>query len=277
MSHPKKKFIFTLTSGRTGTKYLTHLFKRNFPDAITYHEILKYNAFGVDTPDLSHLLTFNHKGNTKLIQQFWRHKFHKIATTKTDLYIETSHLLMKAGLVENLHHLTAVGDVHLIALKRDLLQVFTSFQNRFSFLNTGSMWLWTLDPFYPLNIVSPFSFHQQLSQTDSNCLWYLCEIATRVEYYKLLLKNQPCVTIHDIQLQDLNSPLLVTKFFRQLGLHKTPNDVTIPPPQNKQPANPLITPITSARVRDIIDNLNFNPRALALNHFTSGHSFNAQT
>ncbi len=38
---------------------------------------------------------------------------------------------------------------------------------------------------YPLNLVDP----RRLVRfgIDGTCLWYLCEIATRTEYYKLLL------------------------------------------------------------------------------------------
>jgi len=47
------KLIFTLTAGRTGTMYLAELLRANLPDTEVHHEILEYDSFGVDTPEIS--------------------------------------------------------------------------------------------------------------------------------------------------------------------------------------------------------------------------------
>ena len=74
-----RKFVFTLSSGRTGTAFLAHLLQANLPGAEVHHEILDYAAFGVDTPDVSHLRQFNAIGNSQLVQSFWKQKFQRIA------------------------------------------------------------------------------------------------------------------------------------------------------------------------------------------------------
>jgi len=42
-----KKFIFTITAGRTGTTFLANLFVNNIPNSEVHHEILGYDKFGV--------------------------------------------------------------------------------------------------------------------------------------------------------------------------------------------------------------------------------------
>ncbi|HET9764809.1 MAG TPA: hypothetical protein VFR50_14905 [Casimicrobiaceae bacterium] len=65
-----KQFVFTLTTGRSGTQYLAELLRQNLPDAECYHEICGWDRFGVDTPDLSHMTLFNSQGNVESVQAF---------------------------------------------------------------------------------------------------------------------------------------------------------------------------------------------------------------
>src|SRR5689334_3546706 len=116
------KLIFTLTPGRTGTAYLSELLKWNLSDAEVHHEIQTYTSFGECTPDISQLHAFNVFGNTPAVQQFWRRKFDKILASGKPVYAETSHLLMKAGLVENMAELAKDHDVHFVILKRDTMK-----------------------------------------------------------------------------------------------------------------------------------------------------------
>ena len=80
MKSNRKRFVFTLTPGRTGTAYLAQLLRANLPHAEVHHEILGYDAFGVDSPDLSHLMQFNSRGNTPHVQAFWRRKRSKASS-----------------------------------------------------------------------------------------------------------------------------------------------------------------------------------------------------
>ena len=114
-----KNFLFTMTTGRSGTQYLTELLRRNLTDAECHHEILDWDRFGVDMPDLSHMMLFNAEGNVAKVQEFWRQKLARIVRTPQRFYVETSHMLMKAGLIENLAPLTEAGRVHLVILERD--------------------------------------------------------------------------------------------------------------------------------------------------------------
>jgi hypothetical protein len=125
-----KHFVFTMTTGRSGTMYLARLLQLNLPDAECHHEIRGWDRFGIDTPDLSHMTLFNSQGNVERVKSFWRAKLARIAAKPGEFYVETSHMLMKGGLIENLAPLTAVGTVHLVALERDPYASIVSFRNR---------------------------------------------------------------------------------------------------------------------------------------------------
>ena len=43
-------FVFTLTTGRSGTLYLAQLLFQNLPDAECYHEIVGWDRFGPGNP-----------------------------------------------------------------------------------------------------------------------------------------------------------------------------------------------------------------------------------
>ncbi len=130
--------LFTVTTGRSGTAYLAELLRANLPQAEVHHEILRYDAWGVDTPDLSDLAQFNAFGSTAKVQDFWRQKLGRIAAKPVAFYAETSHILAKAGLIENLAPLAARAQVVIILLRRDLLKTISSFQARGDFLNKGN-------------------------------------------------------------------------------------------------------------------------------------------
>src|SRR5271155_1811699 len=141
-----REFVFTMSTGRSGTQYLAELLRCNLADAECHHEILGWDRFGVDTPDLSHMTLFNSQGNIEKIREFWRQKLFRIAGGSAPFYVESSPLLMKAGLIENLKPLTEAGRAHLIALERNAADTIVSFRNRFDFYSKSTWWLWYLDP-----------------------------------------------------------------------------------------------------------------------------------
>ena len=116
MGQTDRKFIYTMTQGRTGTHFLTSLLAKNIAGATVHHEILGWDKFGVDTPDVSHMTLFNSKGNVRKVKTFWKQKLKRTIETETQWYAETSHLLMKAGLVENMPPLLEHGEVHFICI-----------------------------------------------------------------------------------------------------------------------------------------------------------------
>lgn len=196
------KFLFSITTGRSGTAYLTNLLKENIADSCVYHERTGYQSFGVDTPDASHFTLFNSVGNIDKVQQFWEQKFDRDRHTENDWYIETSHFLAKAGLLENIDKLKQhATEIHMILQRRDIFKTLWSYVNRFDFFNTGFTWLFTLDYRYPKVIVNSKPFQQY--GMFGHALWYIIEMQCRAEYYRQLFSDDPVLKFHSIALEDI--------------------------------------------------------------------------
>lgn len=239
-----------MTTGRSGTLYLAELLEQNLPEAECYHEILGWDRFGVDTPDVSHMTLFNSQGNVEKVQAFWRSKLARIAATPRRFYVETSHLLMKAGLIENLAPLTAKGTVHLVALERDPYATILSFRNRLDFTNLGNVWLWYLDPAYPKNLVS--STEWVAAGINGLCLWYILEIRARAAYYEKLAAKQSRIVVHHFSLEELRGGEAASRLLKALGVATEPGDVKIPKPRNVGETRVKISDTETASIRALI-------------------------
>ena len=245
-----KDFVFTLTTGRSGTKYLASLLELNLPDAECHHEIHGWDRFGVDTPDLSHMTLFNSEGNVDKVQAFWKSKLTCIAAKQSRFYVETSHLLMKGGLVENLAPLTDAGTVHLIALERDPYATIVSFRNRFDFLDMANRWLWYLDPEYPRNLVA--SRDLVAHGLNGICLWYILEVRARAARYEAMLSGSPRIVFHRFDLEELRYAEGASRLLNALGVQVHPAKVRVPAPENVGRLVVAIDPAEQARIRRLI-------------------------
>jgi hypothetical protein len=228
-----KHFIFTMTTGRSGTAYLAEFLGANLPDVEFHHEFRGWDDFGLNAPDVSHMTLFNSQGNIEKVREFWRHKLARIVVKPNRFYVETAHTLMKAGLIENLATLTKAGRVHLIDLQRDPVETIKSFRARFDFLNKGNLWLWYLDPDYPRNL----SNSKELSKFGYNglCLWYITEIRLRAAYYEKLLAGNPNVQVLHITMEELTRPAGASRLLGALGVTKRPGELITPQAQNVGP------------------------------------------
>ena len=228
-----RQFVFTMTTGRSGTASLAEFLGANLPDAQCHHEFFGWDQFGLNTPELSHMTLFNSQGNIEKVQAFWRQKLARIAESPTRFYVETSHVLMKAGLMENLALLTKVGHVHLVNLHRDAIGTIKSFRARADFLNKGNMWLWYLDPDYPRNLCNA----RELAKLGINgvCLWYIAEVRLRAAFYEKLLSGNPNVRVHHIAMDDLTQPAGALSLLAGLGIGKQQAELIMPPAKNVGP------------------------------------------
>jgi hypothetical protein len=239
-------YVFTLTAGRTGTKWLAAMLGASLPDCTAHHEILGYDRFGLDAPDLSHLTLFNSTGLCDAVREFWERKFARVRTATTPWYVETSHQLMKAGLVEHLDLLRG-GGIHLIILTRDIVDTVLSYTQRGDFNNVGNQWLWYLDPDYPQNILdpTPFKAHGVLGVR----VWYWLEITARQGYYTELVADRSDVTVHRCDLADVRTETGARALLAALGAD--PDRVGLPPPSNTTPDDRRL----GARERELVGRL----------------------
>lgn len=265
-----KRYVFCMTPGRSGTHYLTELLKVNLPEAEVHHEILGFDKFGVDSPDISHMTLFNSVGNVDKVRGFWEQKLKRIAARPVECYVETSHLLMKAGLVENLDCLRGTGDVHFVCLHRDIVLTIFSYLRNSLFANKIMWWSQFLDPAYPRKMVNP----QPMEKFGlvGVCLWYVYEVMARTAYYRLSLAGSADVHFHEVALADLGSKSGATGLLRAIGQARAAAQVTVPPGQNVTVASEreLLASPDAQRLREIIESLPFDAEALARQHLESG-------
>lgn len=268
MRQAQRHFIFTLTAGRTGTAFLADFLRANMNDAEVHHERFGFDLFGVETPDLSHFTLFNSQGNVPKVQEFWKQKLRRILDVGAACYAETSHVLMKAGLVENIEPLLDAGTVHLVNLTRDIVDTIASYRRRMDFVNRGNMWLWYLDPGYPRTIVDFQAFESM--GWEGICYWYICEVRTRAEYYRLLLEDEARVCVHDVQLEQLNRVEGASALLSALGQVRPTEDITIPPPANESPR--VVKGLHEYResVAQKFSHVQFDPRVLAAEYYERG-------
>lgn len=197
----RRRYVFPLTTGRSGTAFLARLFKENLNDAEVHHERTGYQAFGRETPDASHFTLYNSRGNTREVQDFWRLKAASCRYGPGASYVEVSHFLARAGLLDNLDAFGDGADVHIVHLTRDMADTAWSFANRFDFANTGFTWLFYLDPRYPKNLVSPKPFAKY--GVLGSCVWYVHEMRARAAYYEKRYGKRKNLTFHEIDLKEL--------------------------------------------------------------------------
>lgn len=210
-----RKFLFTITPGHSGTTWLADCLAANLPDSAVFHEILGYDRFGLDTPDLSHMTLFNSQGNVGPVREFWQRKAERILARRESWYAETSHLLAKCGLLENIDLFTRHGRVFIVCLDRDLLSLVRSMRRRHDMVNKGNQWLWHLDPDYPRKVVAAEFFRPY--GVDGVRLWYGCEMRARAAYYRLLLGASPGLSFLEASLESLGNERNLSALFSALG------------------------------------------------------------
>jgi hypothetical protein len=262
-----RQFLFPLTTGRSGTVFLTELLRLNWSGAEVYHERLGYETLGVDSPDASHFTRFNSVGNDDHVQAFWRQKLARLVETPSERYAEVSHFLFKAGLVENIAPLTEAGEVHLVILTRDAFKIQWSYVNRFEFSNFGFTWLFALDPRYPNTVVQsrPFMEHG----VAGTSLWYVHEVFARAEYYALLTADMPNVHIHRVDLSEITRPEGAARLLAALGEPVAPDAVKMPPRQNATKAE-MVDAKMKAYCQRLATSTPLQSEAIARQYFDSG-------
>ncbi|MFP6743391.1 MAG: hypothetical protein VCD33_17500 [Alphaproteobacteria bacterium] len=273
MPTPQKHFVFTMTPGRSGTGYLAALLEGNGGPAdqvAVHHEFLGFDDFGRETPEMSHFTGFNCHGNTPAVRRFWEQKLGRIAATPGSHYVETSHLLMKAGLVENIDLLTDAGTVHFVVLRRDPAATVRSYRRRGDFVNRINMRLWCLDPDYPRNIVKADA--AMASDKDGICLWYICEVMTRAAHYRQILAGNDRVVFHDAALETLADAETVNALLDGLHLPRATANLAIPGRINESPPHFRLLPDEAARIDAVIKKYPFDPDALARDYIEKGGS-----
>jgi len=211
MTITNKRCIFCLTTGRSGTKYLSQVFDL-LPNVKAFHE---------PVPDFISCARSARENPQDGIRFVIDKKIPAINAIKEPIYIETSHLFCK-GFVEIFADLDI--DFDIIILKRKQRTVAKSLYGRKSIPGqkpNGVKYLLTPNAdgvFTKLNDWKNLH-HYQL------CYWYCLEIERRIEIYKNFksVKRIAETTLKDITTVDglyqlcenLDLPWFTTKQFEQ--------------------------------------------------------------
>jgi len=170
------KTIFVVSPGRTGTAWLAELFRRNVRDCAAFHEHLNPEAWGKMTPDISVMAGYNTFGKgDPAVAHFWLSKAAIIRDLfREDLYVETSHVQCKAGLLE---YIEFFPEPFVIFIDRYAPDVAASMKRRHDYMCFGNTYLFHLWPTYRLNRVNAAEYAEH--HEDNTIAWYLVEMAAR--------------------------------------------------------------------------------------------------
>jgi len=268
-----KKALYTVTSGRSGTAYLTELLRENLNDAEVFHERTGFPHFGVNTPDASHATTFNHVGNVAHVQRFWREKLQRDAGEEQTWFADISHHLAKAGLVENIELLLPHRQVFLVLLRRDPFSIAWSYINRFEFVNNGFTWLFSLDANYPRKIIDAKEFAKQ--GVFGKSIWYFNEVFARQAYYRELLSDVAGVTVLHANLSDISRPAGAAKLLEQLTGEVCEMSGVIVPPSMNASKQVYFNDNVKRDIKKLFENLWIDPDTAGWEYFQSGRRLGA--
>jgi len=224
------RYVFTLTSGRTGTRTLSALLGANLPGARIHHERLGAEVRGTHTPSIPVLLAFNHFGFVDDVAAFWDRKWADVAEACAGTWVETSHLLMKAGLIRALDKLEADAEIHLVVLRRDRETLLRSFMRLQDFRRIGNRLQWYLHERAPRNLV-PLPL-ELASSAEGMALWYILEVEARVELSLRQVASDPRVRVHELKTSQLGDPAAVFPMLAAMSPGLQPEQVHIPPRLN---------------------------------------------
>jgi hypothetical protein len=255
-----KSLIFTVTAGRTGTDWLSKFIQTN-SSLHSIHEPIKIHDFGVKMPDIRIMRTFNEYGFNNDVKSFWSKKFKTIESIP--LYSESNHTLGKCGLIEHMSNFTKLTDeVSIILLRREnRAKQAVSYLTRADFFHVTMQWQWYLSYRYKHLILNPKPFleHKMVGMV----FWYIYEIESRQEYYKLLHGDR--FNFIDASLES------ITKIEGAESLAKSLNiksDVHLPPPANVNKLTPSEETINHALEFENICNI--DPKEIAKTFIDSG-------
>ena len=256
----KYKYFFTVTSGRTGSAWLSAFLGENL-GIHSIHEPLGIDDFGLRMPDIKLMRTFNDRGNTDDVKNFWSRKLDEIAAYPG--YAETNHTLAKCGLVENLVEHDICADTCLIVLRRDFAKQCVSYLNRGSFLNITMDWQWHLSHRYRNNMVSFADFKDK--GLVGKVLWYIFEMDTRQHYYQKLFSDR--VDFVSVNLEQITTASGAQDFLRKLDTDRV---ARVPGAKNSNKVatnQKLIDEISR-----ILQSINYDPEEIIKRYIAAGRT-----
>lgn len=251
------KTVFALATGRSGTRFLSHLLRNNLKNAVCRHE--PYFDWG--NPSMFGRPIYWHSrggGAYEPIHKLLGKKKHWIDRRAADTYIETSHAFLKSYYDLAEEYFPNSKFVHLIRhplktarseANRELWVDSTHFPlRRYRTEDGRKLFNWSLtgdEPIYKavgLENASLFQFYViQWIAIENRAMTFLDRFD----------KHSDCVTMHSPH--DLNDPVCVRHAVEALGLELSGTEIQIEGKQNRTPgAKTEITSQEEDEFREVV-------------------------
>ncbi len=252
--------IFCLTSGRTGTKYLSYLFKNNIVDCVSKHEPIP-NMFGKS------IYWYQTDQKDKIIELFQK-KLKKINSYNMNLYVETNHSFLKSFSDVAMEFFPDMKLIHLI---RNPLKVAKSNLNRAEQLikikyplnyrgDDGNKYVkWTLTGNEEIFKFLNFDNKTIYNVSDENKIYqyFLLEwIETEnraMNFLNKYKKHNDCYTL-DVP-KDLNNAKKIMDMFKFFKLEMKHEDITFRGKKNKGAKRTVISEVEKNLFNEILSKL----------------------
>lgn len=252
------KTIFTLATGRSGTRFLSGILKRNIRGVVVRHEPYfdrwNPNLFGRPIHD-------NLVGDLESVRAEVRKKHEWVSSTDAEVYAETSHAFLKSWADVGMEFFPDMKLVHLV---RDALKTARSEANReiqlrkfqipfrrYRASDGRKYFRWSLTGREP--IYEHFGPHE-LSLFQRYVVQWI-EIENRaMRFLDRYGKHGDCFTIHSPK--ELDDPGRMGEMLRVLGVEQRYPQIVIGGHQNRTPgARTIITDDEERQFRFVIDRL----------------------
>lgn len=249
--------LFSLATGRSGTRFLSHLLRHNLKNAVCRHEpYFDRNPTMFGRPIHDHT-----QGRLEPIRKLLGRKQRRIGGFRCDVYVETSHSFLKSyyDLAEEFFPNSKF--VHLI---RHPLKTARSETNREQWIDK-IRWPWGhyrgddgrrfyswsltgLEPIYETASLPTLTLFQHYVVQ-----WI--EIENRaMQFLETFDKHDDCVTLHSPH--DLNDAVRVEEMIRTLGLEPADGQIQIAGKRNRTPgAKTVITSREEDEFREVVERL----------------------
>ena len=204
----KKRLIFCINSGRSGSNYLADLLG-TAKEVTSFHE--------ADPPMIGEYLRIIN--NSPYAESFQQRavkckaikKYLRRIPTK-GIYCETNHMFIKTFFDVVLKDFI---NVEVIILRRELASVLKSFIELNYFSHENEAWPdWMSLPDAKTAAISCLVPYKEMDQYD-RCIAYLIDIEARAQRFK---KNYPWIKVHEVRLESLNNRHIVSSLFKELRI-----------------------------------------------------------
>jgi len=250
--------IFTLASGRSGTRFLSGLMRHNVKDCVSKHE----PYFDWSNPTMFGWPIDAHcRGETDAIRRLMRRKQRGILRYKTPVYVETNHAFLKAFADVAIEFFPDMKLIHLI---RNPLKTARSETNRelqlhkwhvpFRWYTGGDgqrYFRWSLTHNEP--IYESYDLHE-LTLFQMYVIQWI-EIENRaMRFLDRHQKQGDSFTLHSPA--DINDPQRIARMLEFFGLQQAHEQIEITGHQNRTPgAKTIITDEEQRQFRQVIDQM----------------------